>query len=107
VVFAPVVEEMLFRGILFPLLKKIGPSSFAYLMSALLFAVIHINLVTFIPLFFLGLVLAWLVERTDNLLAPITAHAVFNLAATTTTWGTGTGSAPRCSGARIAMPAFP
>lgn len=80
VIFAPVVEEILFRGILFPLLKRIGPGSVAYLASALLFAVIHINLVTFVPLVFLGLVLAWLVEWTDNLLAPILAHAVFNLA---------------------------
>ena len=80
VVLAPVVEEMLFRGILFSWLKKIGPASVAYLMSSALFAVIHINLVTFIPLLFLGLVLAWLMEWTDNLLAPILAHAVFNLA---------------------------
>ena len=80
VVFAPLVEEILFRGILFPFMKKIGPSGLAYMSSALLFAVIHINLVTFVPLFFLGLILAWLLEWTDNLLAPIAAHSVFNLA---------------------------
>ncbi len=34
----------------------------------------------FVPLFALALALTWLYERTDNLLAPITAHALFNAA---------------------------
>ena len=36
------------------------------------------NLVTFVPLAVLELMLTALYERTDNLLAPITAHALFN-----------------------------
>ena len=45
-----------------------------------LFALIHVNLPTFVPLFALALALTWLYERTDNLLAPIIAHALFNAA---------------------------
>jgi len=41
---------------------------------------IHLNAPTFVPLFALALALTWLYERTDNLLAPITAHALFNAA---------------------------
>ena len=36
------------------------------------------NAPTFVPLFVFALALTWLYERTDNLLAPITAHALFN-----------------------------
>jgi len=43
-----------------------------------LFALIHMNLQTFLPLFVFALALTWLYEKTDNLLAPITAHALFN-----------------------------
>ena len=32
------------------------------------------------PLFVLALVLTWLYEKTDSLLAPIAAHALFNAA---------------------------
>jgi len=34
---------------------------------------------TFVPLTFLGLILAWLYDSTDNLIAPIFAHSLFNL----------------------------
>jgi len=46
--------------------------------TALFFAVSHANLMAFLPLTFFGLVLALLYEATDNLLAPITTHALFN-----------------------------
>jgi membrane protease YdiL (CAAX protease family) len=39
-----------------------------------------LNLATFIPLAALALMLTLLYERMDNLLAPITAHALFNAA---------------------------
>ena len=46
--------------------------------TSLLFAAVHMNLVTFVPLATLAVVLTMLYERTDNLLAPITAHVLFN-----------------------------
>ena len=36
------------------------------------------NAATFLPLAVLALLLTMLYERTDNLLAPISAHALFN-----------------------------
>jgi uncharacterized protein len=82
IVLAPVAEEMLFRGIVYPTLKQSGHRQLALWVSALLFASIHVNLMAFVPLTFLALVLAWLYERTGNLLAPIVAHSVFNAANT-------------------------
>jgi membrane protease YdiL (CAAX protease family) len=77
---APVVEEVLFRGVLFATICGLGWRKSAYLGTALLFGLIHGNTAAFLPLTLFGLVLAWLYERTGNLLAPVVAHAVFNLA---------------------------
>jgi membrane protease YdiL (CAAX protease family) len=78
VLLAPVAEEVLFRGILYPAIKQVGHPRLALWGTALLFAAIHMNLVTFLPLALLALVLTGLYEWTNNLLAPITAHVLFN-----------------------------
>jgi membrane protease YdiL (CAAX protease family) len=78
IVLAPVAEEILFRGILYPGIKQAGFPRLALWGTALLFAAVHVNFVSFLPLFMLALVLTVLYERTDNLLAPIAAHSLFN-----------------------------
>jgi hypothetical protein len=80
VVIAPVAEEFIFRGMLFPFVKRLGFPRLAWFGVSFLFALIHFNAPTFVPLFVLALALTWLYEKTDNLLAPITAHALFNAA---------------------------
>ena len=78
VAVAPVAEEILFRGILYPAVKQLGHPRVAVIGTALLFALFHVNLLTFASLTAVALALIALYEFTDNLLAPITAHAVFN-----------------------------
>jgi membrane protease YdiL (CAAX protease family) len=78
ILLAPVAEEMLFRGILYPAVKQAGYPHLALWGTSVLFAAVHTNLLTFVPLTVLALVLTALYERTNNLLAPITAHAMFN-----------------------------
>jgi len=78
VLLAPAAEEVLFRGILYPALKEGGFASAAKWITSMLFALIHFNVAAFVPLVVLALVLVWLYEKTDNLLAPIAAHAIFN-----------------------------
>jgi membrane protease YdiL (CAAX protease family) len=78
VLLAPVAEEIMFRGILYPVLKQLGRPRLALWGTSLLFAAIHLNLVTFLPLLALAVVLTVLYEYTDNLLAPIMAHILFN-----------------------------
>jgi membrane protease YdiL (CAAX protease family) len=80
VVIAPVAEEFIFRGMLFPFVKRLGFPRLAWFGVSFLFALIHLNLPTLMPLFVLALALTWLYDRTDNLLVPITAHALFNAA---------------------------
>ena len=65
-------------GILYPLLKRFSVISLSTVFVSFLFALIHFDAAIFLPLLLLALVLTWLYERTDNLLAPITVHALFN-----------------------------
>jgi membrane protease YdiL (CAAX protease family) len=78
VVFAPIAEEVFFRGVVFNAWLREGGRRFAFIGSALLFAVIHVSLLSLIPIFALGLMLAWIYDRTGTLLAPIAMHATVN-----------------------------
>ena len=80
IVLAPVAEEFIFRGMLYPFIKQLGSPRFAFFGTSAIFALIHLDLGTLVPLFVLALALTWLYEKTDNLLAPIAAHALFNAA---------------------------
>jgi membrane protease YdiL (CAAX protease family) len=78
VVIAPVAEEFIFRGMLYPFVKQLGSPRAALFGVSAIFAAVHFDAGTFVPLFALALVLTWLYEKTDNLLAPIAAHSLFN-----------------------------
>jgi membrane protease YdiL (CAAX protease family) len=78
ILLAPVGEELLFRGIIYPWIKQLGFRHLALWLTSILFAAVHANLVIFLPLFVLAIILTLLYEHTNNLLAPITAHALFN-----------------------------
>jgi membrane protease YdiL (CAAX protease family) len=78
VLMAPLAEEFLFRGVLYPAIKQAGFPRVALWGTSALFAVIHFNLVTLLPLLLLALALTWLYERSNNLLAAIAAHTTFN-----------------------------
>jgi len=78
VFLVPVAEEVFFRGILYTMVKQAGFERLALWGTAGVFALIHFNLLTFLPLLALALVLTVLYERTGNLLAPIMAHSLFN-----------------------------
>jgi membrane protease YdiL (CAAX protease family) len=80
IVLAPVAEEFIFRGVLFPFVKQLGYPKLAWFGVSFLFALIHVNAPTLVPLFVLALVLTWLYQKTDCLLASITAHSLFNTA---------------------------
>ena len=78
VIVAPIGEEILFRGILYPAIKQNGYPKVAAVGTAFLFGLFHLNLLTFVALTFVGFALIYIYEHTDNLLAPIIAHAFFN-----------------------------
>ncbi len=77
---APIVEEMLFRGILYPTIKRAGYPKLALWGTSIVFALIHQNIAAFLPLIVFAIILTMLYEDTGNLLAPIIAHSCFNTA---------------------------
>lgn len=77
VVVAPIAEETLYRGILFGGLAQRLPFAPAAAISAAAFAVVH-GLGVALPIFVLGLGLAWVYARTGSLWAVIVTHGVVN-----------------------------
>jgi len=74
-------EELLFRGLILKLFKEISHSSHvAVILSALIFAAIHMQFYGFLPRFFLGIVLGYSFVITQNLWVPIFVHFVNNAA---------------------------
>ena len=78
---APFLEELMFRGILLPWLRRVlGPWP-AIVVSSFLFGVAHFDAWPApIALFVLALFLGYLANRTTSLVAPIVLHATFNAA---------------------------
>lgn len=78
VVAAPILEELIFRGIILDgLLRRYTPLK-AILMSAFLFGVVHLNPWQFITAMILGTFAGWLYYKTKNLTLPILMHATNN-----------------------------
>ncbi len=77
-ILAPVAEEILFRGILYPALKGFGFPRSAFWTTAVVFSLIHFNAATFLPLLAFACLLNVLYEMTGNLLSCMVAHTSFN-----------------------------
>ena len=78
VLVAPICEEIVFRGYLFPFAKKYTCTWVAAICSGLIFAAAHGSLAALLPLFIFGVVLAMLYEKTGSIWAPIAVHFCFN-----------------------------
>lgn len=81
VVMAPLLEEVIYRGLLFQALHRRVGLWPAAVLSAVIFAAVHVEVTQ--PLFsgglaLLGVLFAWLLVRTGSLVVPIVAHAAFN-----------------------------
>lgn len=78
VLVAPICEEIVFRGYLFPVAKKYAGTWVAAVCSGLVFAAAHGSLAALLPLFIFGIVLAMLYEKTGSIWAPMAVHFCFN-----------------------------
>ena len=77
IVVAPLVEEYLFRGLLFRAMQREWPLWAAAALSAGFFAVMH-PFAAWPPVFVLGIASAWLFARSGNLLPSMILHATYN-----------------------------
>jgi len=78
-VVAPVVEELIFRGLILQGFRRNYNGFIAVFMSALLFALFHLNPWQFPATFILGLLLGWIMLRTNSILLAILGHSINNL----------------------------
>jgi membrane protease YdiL (CAAX protease family) len=75
---APVFEEILFRGMLLPVLARRYGGWAAVLLTSFLFAVIHGHLPSFLTLFALSGALSLAYILSGSVVVPIAMHAFFN-----------------------------
>lgn len=76
---APLLEEIVFRGILYKGLRTVSSGAFAAFVSSFMFAACHGTASAIAPLFCFGLFQAWLARRTGSIAAPVALHAAYNL----------------------------
>ena len=79
VIVAPLGEELLFRGFLQQVLEKHWKDiTRAVLVTALLFAMIHMNPYWFIQIYILGILLGFLAWKTNSVIPPLILHGINN-----------------------------
>jgi membrane protease YdiL (CAAX protease family) len=77
-VIGPIAEELFFRGVIFGALRRKTGRWAAMAISGAAFALVHTNVVGFVPIMALGCLLADFYDRTGMLLSPIAVHIVHN-----------------------------
>jgi len=77
-VIAPLFEETFFRGFLFQGFARSWGVVLGAIVSAAIFSLSHQQLDIFVPLFALGLALAWVYHVTRSIWGSIALHAVYN-----------------------------
>jgi len=78
VIAAPIAEEVIFRGYIYPVVKCFSEKWFAALFSGLLFGVVHFNLMSFPILVLMGIGFVILYEWTGSIWPSIACHLLFN-----------------------------
>lgn len=81
VVIAPVVEELVFRGVLQRAFEARWGPRIAIALGAGLFGAYHFTAWLFVPTFVLGLAAGWLADARESLWPAIALHALYNLVA--------------------------
>jgi len=74
----PFLEELLHRGVVYGRLRRMMGVIPSVLISALIFAGLHFNVVQFIYALLLGMIFAFFVEKSGRLYSGVIAHVVAN-----------------------------
>jgi membrane protease YdiL (CAAX protease family) len=78
VVLTPISEELLFRGVFYQALRRTMPVGSAIAVSAVVFALMHMSLVMFVPFVLMGVLLGLVFEWSGSLIPTILLHACNN-----------------------------
>ena len=74
----PVTEELVLRGIIFPVARQKRGNLYAIIISSIFFALIHMNGIQLITGLFMGVIIGYAIVLTDNVYIGIIIHAVNN-----------------------------
>lgn len=77
-IVAPIVEELIFRGLMLSRFQKGMPTIVAVILSSLLFGLVHGQILWMAYAFVLGLILSFVFIRTKSLVSSILLHFAFN-----------------------------
>lgn len=80
-VMAPIMEELIFRGLCYSRIRQFTGKGMSILLTGMIFGLYHMNLVQFVYATLMGMFFAFLYERYRNLWLTIAAHAAANLCA--------------------------
>jgi membrane protease YdiL (CAAX protease family) len=76
--FGPLAEEVFFRGFLYPAMRRRLSAAPAIIINGVLFALVHMSVAHLVVYIAIGMVMAWLFEKTRSLVACTTLHVVHN-----------------------------
>ena len=76
---APMMEEIIFRGFILNRLLKGFAEKAAVVITAVMFAVLHVNPIWIVYAFLMGLMLGYVSMKEENTVYPILLHVGFNL----------------------------
>lgn len=74
----PFAEELYFRGVLYVWLSDRWGTWMGIIVSSLIFGIVHGELSVGVAAFFMGLVLAWVFERSESIWPGVMIHAINN-----------------------------
>ncbi|MFQ5952863.1 MAG: type II CAAX prenyl endopeptidase Rce1 family protein [Candidatus Omnitrophota bacterium] len=78
-VFGPIAEEIFFRGFMYSAIKKAFGIFWAMIITSSIFSLLHTHIVGFLPIMLLGLLLAYLYEKTGSLVSSMAVHIAHNV----------------------------
>ncbi|NLT14048.1 MAG: CPBP family intramembrane metalloprotease [Clostridiales bacterium] len=77
-ILGPIFEEILFRGLIFGELRKIMKVRIALVIQAVLFGVMHFNVIQSSYAIIIGLLLGFVYYRSNSIIAPMIVHITIN-----------------------------
>ncbi len=93
----PVTEELVLRGIIFPVARQKRGNLYAIIISSIFFGLTHMNGIQLISGLFMGVIIGYAIVLTDNVYIGIIIHAVnnsfsfFNIYVLDKVWGMDSG----------------
>ena len=81
IVLSPVIEEVIFRGVLWNFMKRFLKEKTVYIVISVIFAVIHVDLLHVLGLLPVSFLLGWFKYKTGNIKASLVCHISNNLVA--------------------------